>query len=468
MGDDLFDEVVEKLANAQVPVCVTAAAGCGKTTAIVKAVAKSTGKQLILTHTNAGVAALRSSLRKHSVSESKYRVETIASWLFKYSIAYPSMSGLKNARPTSGEWKEVYTATERLFEHPFVRDILPASYTGVFVDEYQDCEKQHHKIILKISECLPVRVMGDPLQTIFRFNNNQPVDWGIDVLPHFTILPELTIPHRWQKMDANEELGKSLIDIRVKLQNGESVDLTAYPAITWICWSEEQEIQSCRDASKNKKGTIVGIHQWRKNGYAIARNLDGMYQSVEEMDCDDLIKCVRNLEKHRSNNNFIGIVNELKSLILKVCSNRSPFQEGDLQEGLARLEKGDISAVIEIVDKVIENPNKKVYRGELITELKRTVQEFLTDKHSSLDEAAYVARYRTRVYGRKLDNKIISSTLLIKGLEFDHSIILNADQMQNVENFYVAVTRASKSLTVLSAKPMISFVAPNLTDTHIQ
>lgn len=468
MGADSFDEVVEQLANPREPVCVTAAAGCGKTTAIVRAVAKSEGKQLILTHTNAGVAALRSNLRKYSVPESKYRVETIASWFFKYAIAYPSMSGLTNARPTSDEWKEVYTATKDLFGYRFVRNVLQASYTGVFVDEYQDCEKQQHKIILKICEYLPVRVLGDPLQTIFRFNNNQPVDWGTDVLSRFTPLPELVIPYRWQKSGANQELGNCLRDIRIKLQNSEPVDLTVYPSITWICWSEEQEIQSCKDAVKNKKGTIAGIHQWRKNGYITASNLEGRYQSVEEMDCGDLMECVKKIEKYRNNSKFTGIASEIKNLVLKVCGNRSPFKEGDLQTSLTQLESGDISAIVEIIDKVMGNPSKQVYRGELINEMKRTVHEFATGTYSSFDEAAYAARYRTRINGRNLDNQIISSTLLIKGLEFDHAIVLNADQLQNAENFYVAITRASKSLTILSAKPIVSYKQIDVADTHVQ
>ncbi|MCZ2128425.1 MAG: UvrD-helicase domain-containing protein [Anaerolineales bacterium] len=467
MGDDIFDEVVERLTHSKEPICVAAAAGCGKTTAIVRAVAKAEGKQLILTHTNAGVAALRSSLRNNSVSESKYRVETIASWLFKYSIAYPSMSGLSNARPTKDAWKEVYTATNKLFKHPFIEDILQASYTGVFVDEYQDCEKQQHEIILKICAYLPVRVLGDPLQAIFRFNDNQPVDWETDVLPHFTPLHELEIPYRWQKAGANQKLGNSLIDIRGRLQKDEPVDLTAYPSITWIRWSKEQEIQSCRDAPRNKKETIAGIHQWRNDGHSTAKSLGGEFQSIEEMDCGDLMECAKKIDKRRDDSNFVGVASEIRNLIMTGCGNRLPFQDENLQASLTRLGQGDTSMIIEILDKVMEDPNMQVYRNELFSEMKRTQHEFATERYSSFEEAAYAARYKTRIYGRSLDKQIISTTLLIKGLEFDHAIVLNANKLQNAENFYVAVTRASKSLTVLSEEPIIGYKKSEIADATV-
>jgi DNA helicase-2/ATP-dependent DNA helicase PcrA len=117
---DNFSAVVGQLANAKKPVCVTAAAGCGKTEAIVRAVALVEGKQLILTHTNAGVAALRTRLRKYAIPESNYRVDTIDSWLLKYAAAYVSMSGLENIHPQGDDWGNVRTATSRLLGYPFI------------------------------------------------------------------------------------------------------------------------------------------------------------------------------------------------------------------------------------------------------------------------------------------------------------------------------------------------------------
>lgn len=50
----------------------------------------------------------------------------------------------------------------------------------------------------------------------------------------------------------------------------------------------------------------------------------------------------------------------------------------------------------------------------------------------------------------------MSRTLLIKGLEFDHTVILDADE-HDAKNFYVAATRPTRSLTICSASPTIRF-----------
>src|SRR5262245_39743195 len=83
--------------------CVPAAAGCGKTEAIAAAVgAGGGGRQLILTHTHAGVRALRQRLEKYKVPKSRYHIDTIAGWALTYAVHYPQLSGQQNKEPTGG------------------------------------------------------------------------------------------------------------------------------------------------------------------------------------------------------------------------------------------------------------------------------------------------------------------------------------------------------------------------------
>lgn len=452
-----FEEVVEQLAKATESVSVTAAAGCGKTEAIVRAVALSEGKQLILTHTNAGVAALRSRLRRYSVPVSKYRVETIASWLLKYAIAYPSMSRLTNPRPQGEAWKEVYPAVRELFNYPFIRDVLKASYAGVFVDEYQDCTQQQHEIALMISEFLPVRVLGDPLQGIFGFQDDPLVKWE-DMQGRFKPLPDLIIPYRWKKStknpNANTLLGEQLAEIRIKLLAGEPINLGDYSAIEWLEWSEEQESAVCKAVEK-RVGTIAGIHKWPEDAHKTARRMGGTYQSIEEMDCRDLMKVSRQIDEDRDKGDYQALANRIKNFVLNSCANRNPFGNRAFQKEFAELEQGDLSVISRIIKAVMDDRDMQVYRRELLTEMARSAQEFASGNYDSFEEAAYAARYRTRVNGRRPENRIISRTLLIKGLEFDHAVVLNADELENRENFYVAITRGLQSLTILSTSKEI-------------
>ncbi|MEO7469174.1 MAG: UvrD-helicase domain-containing protein, partial [Sphingobium limneticum] len=64
---------------------VTAPAGCGKTHLISVALTRHVAPKpiLVLTHTNAGVAALRSRLDKAGVEPSHYRLTTIDGWCMR-------------------------------------------------------------------------------------------------------------------------------------------------------------------------------------------------------------------------------------------------------------------------------------------------------------------------------------------------------------------------------------------------
>lgn len=65
---------------------IVAAAGCGKTEQIARAVAYSGQRRLILTHTHAGVDAITARLNKLSVPSDKFKVETIAGWCLRFAM----------------------------------------------------------------------------------------------------------------------------------------------------------------------------------------------------------------------------------------------------------------------------------------------------------------------------------------------------------------------------------------------
>src|SRR4051812_10047360 len=167
----MSDATVEALIDAKRGV-VTAAAGCGKTEAIALAVCTlgAAGRQLVLTHTHAGVAALKRRMAKLNVPPSHYRIETIAGWCLRLAAHYPQLSGLTTTQPVAAEWGETYKAAHQLIQFSALREVVCATYGGVFVDEYQDCSIAHHQVIKVLAEILPCRILGDPLQGIFDFD----------------------------------------------------------------------------------------------------------------------------------------------------------------------------------------------------------------------------------------------------------------------------------------------------------
>src|SRR5712671_3725162 len=74
---------------------VTAPAGCGKTELIARTIARHKGPKpiLVLTHTNAGVAALRGRLNRAAISAKNYRLATIDGWAMRLISTFPKRSG---------------------------------------------------------------------------------------------------------------------------------------------------------------------------------------------------------------------------------------------------------------------------------------------------------------------------------------------------------------------------------------
>jgi hypothetical protein len=73
----------------------------------------------------------------------------------------------------------------------------------------------------------------------------------------------------------------------------------------------------------------------------------------------------------------------------------------------------------------------------------------------SFHDAAMRMREQNRLIGRPLPKRAVGSTLLLKGLEAEVAVILNAGGM-NARHLYVAMTRGSKALTVCSSTRILT------------
>jgi DNA helicase-2/ATP-dependent DNA helicase PcrA len=73
----------------------------------------------------------------------------------------------------------------------------------------------------------------------------------------------------------------------------------------------------------------------------------------------------------------------------------------------------------------------------------------------SFYDAAIRMREQNRLVGRPMPRRAVGSTLLLKGLEAEVAVVLNADALDS-RNLYVAITRGSKALTVCSSKPVLN------------
>lgn len=459
---------------------VIAPAGCGKTELITQSVHHDSGhRSLVLTHTYAGVDSLRKRLKAIGAKASSYEVDTIAGWSLRLAVSFPSTSEIITERPLNEQWNDVYRAASRILLIRAIRTVVRASFDSVYVDEYQDCSPLQHDIVLKLAEILPTRILGDPLQGIFDFGGSEIVDWQVHVRPHFDELPSLSEPHRW--VEKNPTLGNWLLRMRESLESQQPVDLRAAPngCIRFVQLptdpSRHGNIQreTCMSAACRNGETLIAIHNWEPQCHNIARQSGGKFRSPETIECDELFNVAKALDDApdrravaRTTFEFAcrcltKIKTDLEALATRIFDGGGlqagrHYQRQEQLDALASIvQDGSLSSVKRALMVLARTPGAVKARYELFQEMLNALSEHETRRDSSLYEAKIRARDRTRRIGRAPGRYVVSRTLLIKGLEFDHAIILDANALDR-KNLYVALTRGSRSLTVLGSSPVLT------------
>jgi len=444
-----------------------APAGCGKTTLIAKAVARHTGgRDLILTHTHAGIDALRRKLRDFGAISKSYQLDTIAGWALRLASSFPVTAKLANPTPrTNEDYDAVYGGALALVSLTPIQRVLRASYSAVYVDEYQDCTLVQHNLMLALSRTLDCRVVGDPLQGIFSFRETIAVDWAQHVAPSFGELDGPTVGWRWN--ETNPALGEWLQDARRKLLSGEPVDLRGSP-VKWVeatsgAAKGMSQMQACFAAARATGDTVVAIHHWAKQCHSVASKLKGLYSCVEPMEVGDLHSFALRFDNSSGLARAATVVafasecmtrvkTELKTIRTAFDADRVPTVKKHSALLVTLLEvstANGLQAIPSALDAISNIDGAVLYRAELFHEMKRAVRLCVDREVSSVAEAAWLVRSRTRHHGRRLPRCVVGTTLLVKGLQFDHAVVLDGDGY-DAKNLYVALTRGAKSLTVVS------------------
>ena len=456
-----------------------APAGYGKTYTIAKCLEFTKGKQLILTHTHAGVASIKEKINSIiSVSASFYNVETISSFAQRYVINLYNGTDLPQQDDRNYHSWIIEKATE-LFDINNVRDIIRASYSGVFIDEYQDCTIPQHKMIMKLSDILPIHIVGDPLQGIFNFNGEL-VDFEHD-LNDFEEFPSLETPWRWNNA-GNETLGKCLKKIRVDLIECNYIDFSSYDVIKFIDVDNEEDKYTPKTTYNKKIWEIVNdptknvlvldpISSNIDRRINFIKNFKNSFRIIESIDSDEFYKLADMVD---------SLINEFKFELLREISKRI-FKKTDIDTWFnnngVKIKKDPsenvkLSKIKNYIEKA-KTEKKLINIKNILYEIKNTLhcecyrKELLHSLLCTIDQAhiqkipVYNAmvqnRNNIRREGRKIYGKCIGTTLLTKGLEFDTVVILDAHKFSDIKNIYVALTRGCKEVIVFSKTKKITF-----------
>ncbi len=101
---------------------------------------------------------------------------------------------------------------------------------------------------------------------------------------------------------------------------------------------------------------------------------------------------------------------------------------------------------------VLQHRECWLYRRECAFQLRAALRECLHGPLTALPDAVAAARTRARHRGRQTHLRTIRTPLLVKGLEFDHAVVLWEPEKFSLEGLYVAITRGAKSLTIVRVR----------------
>lgn len=470
----MSEELALKLNDFPTKGYVIAPAGYGKTHLIAMAVKAASKKQLILTHTFAGVNSIKAKMTALGVPSSKYQIDTIASWSLRLCLAYPKTSGWKVEHPTSKQWNKLYECCSRLLGKQFVRRVVAATYAGVYVDEYQDCSDMQHGLVCVFAEFMPCRILGDPMQAIFDFGGDEgkPVDWTVCVYPTFTCLGQLDTPWRW-KTTGDPKLGDWLKKARETLEQGQKIDLSnGLPACvkrahTTPEFLAPKQYSSLMDLLGSRDSVIAlhgGDQQSKNKTHLLARTMGGKFSSIEEVEGKDLHSFIKKL---------VAAQTTQQGFLLALVFSKKCFTGiGDILT--AGTKKGEVAKQSKVTKYPVvlhaanaylnsptsahlrafflalkDNPKTSAYRRDLLYRFLNVLKIHIDGGGPTLVDAANLYQREMRRTGRPISHrKLIGTTLLVKGLEYDHAVILDADTL-DAKDLYVAMTRGAKTLTII-------------------
>lgn len=453
-------------------VAVVAPAGHGKTEVIAN-VAALGRRALVLTHTHAGVHAIRSRMRRLGVPQHAVAVDTIAGWCMRYTHAFPGIARPCDGMPrTNAEWEQLYRGTILALGVSAVRDVIASSYDRVLIDEYQDCNSGQHQLAIALSQIVPTVIFGDPMQGIFEFAGAT-LSWEGEIHNHFPLAGTLETPHRWA--GKNPELGAWIAQTRQKLMAGEPIDLADGP-ITYRQSDDAFDMAIFFDGIDAREGTQAAIHCNKTICYRLAQATRGGFQAIEEMAAGRLQNFAAAWDASPNQDQHLAAINSLMQdcfHVKQLAENEAPNPDDVAMAEEMTLIAAELggeagaSAARRLFAMAKARPSWRLFRREIWRDGEKAIAELEARRVENMMEAAASIRQRVTNSGRQMPLRTVSTPLLLKGLEFDHVVIPNAahflgERSANAKLFYVAISRATRTLTISASNRLIVFPKPQI------
>lgn len=387
---------------------IVAPAGHGKTELIAK-VAALGRRSLILTHTHAGVHAIRSRLKRLKVPHAAVAVDTIAGWSMRYSHAFPGIARPCEGMPQGRQWDDLYEGSSRALSVGAVRQVVEASYDRILIDEYQDCHALQHELATKLSGIVPTLIFGDPMQGIFEFAGAT-LSWQNTIHLQFPLVATLDVPYRWR--DKNPALGEWIAHVRDQLVKSEAVALSAGAAAFRVA-SDAFDMGPLFDGFEGVEGSFAAIHCNKGICYRLASAAGGGYQAIEEVAARRLQEFAAAWDQDDTLSSHTAAI---KALVAD-CFKIKPLAEGEEESpadvainvqiraaGAEMHGPTAASAAVEVLALIRKRSRYKLYRNELWRDVERGITDIAAGRCESMSHAADRVRQRVSMAGRRMPN----------------------------------------------------------------
>ena len=311
---------------------------------------------------------------------------------------------------------------------------------------------------------MPCRVLGDDLQGVFGFRDDPLIGWH-DVQGAFANnLGMLETPYRWIKAD-NEGLGRWLLGARPDFRRDREPDYAGSPIERRaIPYSDLGKALLRLTDVKEGRICVIGPKARRLHAGSETTLVNRGYRVLESNELTALRNLILTLsdESPRPKSDaamkflaqaYGGLSADEKNYLGKILKgDRQRPRRADRRRLCETHTQGPtpglISDLLEYVERISGLSCKL---RESVSTLKCVLEEHIesgTELKSLYADEITKRKYQSRsnVY------RCIGSTLLVKGLEFDHAVILSDANWQknwgNHRDLYVALTRGSK-ITIL-------------------
>jgi DNA helicase-2/ATP-dependent DNA helicase PcrA len=190
------------------------------------------------------------------------------------------------------------------------------------------------------------------------------------------------------------------------------------------------------------------------------------FSNIEPLNCKEVYDAARAIEQAEGFDRFSAVL----AFIGKCMTGAEKADlEGAVKSRLAGRKKGQakFGDLLPIIDRVIEDGSENcllaflqamsardgahLFRREMFFCMLAALKIKGCRQRGTLSEAIWEVQNRIRHVGRKFGKRSIGSTLLVKGLEFDHAVVIHSSKM-TCKEWYVALTRATKGVRVISPK----------------